>query len=324
MMGPDPEDDLPRALKVKLVTCQTLVQEPLSAFKSAIEQEPPPPTIYHYTDDNGLVGILQEGLFRLTDVFSLNDPSELRHGIGIASRLIRELGQRSEVSKSFANSFEIIINYGIAEIANFFVCCFSKNGDELGQWRSYGDDGRGFALGFDAGMLEQAFAKSGAAAEWGCSAFPVTYDDARLTALLTEMIEVVLQQVDAMKATDLDPHVASWFYRSLAIQLAVGCVDASLRFKHPAYASECEYRFLQLHSADDKLDTLRFRRRPYQIVRYMEFRWGAHAAAALQTVTLGPSSDYSLGSRLLETLKAFLPTKKDVRLVRSEIPYRGR
>jgi hypothetical protein len=39
-----------------------------------------PPVIYHYTNDLGLRGILETGVFWLTDIFNLNDPSELRHG----------------------------------------------------------------------------------------------------------------------------------------------------------------------------------------------------------------------------------------------------
>ena len=34
----------------------------------------------------------------------------------------------------------------IEGIAHFFVCCFSQNGDELGQWRAYADDGRDLAF----------------------------------------------------------------------------------------------------------------------------------------------------------------------------------
>ena len=40
-----------------------------------------PPVIYHYTNDIGLRGILETGKLRLSDIFSLNDPSELKHGL---------------------------------------------------------------------------------------------------------------------------------------------------------------------------------------------------------------------------------------------------
>ena len=45
---------------------------------------------------------------------------------------------------------------GIEQVAHFFVCCFSKAEEDLGQWRAYADNGRGYSIGFDAHMLEQA------------------------------------------------------------------------------------------------------------------------------------------------------------------------
>jgi hypothetical protein len=69
--------------------------------------------------------------------------------------------------------FVKIVNEGIENIANFFVCSFSKDGNDLSQWRSYADDGRGYVLGFDTQALEQAFGKTAAAGLWGCSTFSV-------------------------------------------------------------------------------------------------------------------------------------------------------
>jgi hypothetical protein len=42
-----------------------------------LQSQEPPPIIYHYTSDAGLRGILETGQLWLTDIFSLNDPSEL-------------------------------------------------------------------------------------------------------------------------------------------------------------------------------------------------------------------------------------------------------
>ena len=49
-----------------------------------LDSQPPPPIIYHYTNDVGLKGILETGQLWLTDIFSLNDPAELTHGFSVA------------------------------------------------------------------------------------------------------------------------------------------------------------------------------------------------------------------------------------------------
>jgi hypothetical protein len=56
----------------------------VAAFVRELEAEPPPPMIFHYTDDAGLKGILESGTFRLTSFSNLNDPSELKHGFSHA------------------------------------------------------------------------------------------------------------------------------------------------------------------------------------------------------------------------------------------------
>lgn len=38
-----------------------------------------------------------------------------------------------------------------------YITCFSRNGDLLSQWRAYGDDGRGVAIGFNAKLLYKVY-----------------------------------------------------------------------------------------------------------------------------------------------------------------------
>jgi len=324
-MEDDPEDRLPQELQTTLCSCDRAIRDVLAPFTSTIEAEPPPDTIYHYTDDNGLKGILQHGALWLTDIFSLNDPSELKHGIGIASGLIREIGCGDEIVAIFANRFAKIMNDSTENIANFFVCSFSKARDDLGQWRSYADDGRGYVLEFGADRLEQEFAKTAEGTRWVCSAFAVTYDDTKLAEIQRGMIQVVLPQIYALKTMGLEPEIWWSFLRILTLVLARGCVNASVFFKHPAYENECEYRFLQLHTSDDKLGGLRFRQCRCRLVRYMEFQWRELALDALKGIVSGPAADpVSAKQFAADCLKAFVPTESGLPISRSTVPYRGR
>src|SRR5580700_1659973 len=56
----------------------------LQDFINTVEAEKPPPLLYHYTNDAGLAGIIEGGRLWFSHIFALNDPSELRHGLGIA------------------------------------------------------------------------------------------------------------------------------------------------------------------------------------------------------------------------------------------------
>jgi hypothetical protein len=61
----------------------------LATFAKSLEAKEVPETIYHYTDDKGLKGILESGKIWVTDIFDLNDPSELLHGLSHAMDILK-------------------------------------------------------------------------------------------------------------------------------------------------------------------------------------------------------------------------------------------
>jgi hypothetical protein len=128
----------------------------INSFLQSLQSLPQarPPIIYHYTHDVGLRGILESGRLWLTDIFNLNDPSELRHGLSPAINIMnKRAANGSPVSQIFAKAFE----QGFEESGKVFVCSFSSRGNELGQWRAYADNGRGYVLAFDTKALEATF-----------------------------------------------------------------------------------------------------------------------------------------------------------------------
>src|ERR1700680_3576354 len=152
---------IPRKMTEALKKYERKATDVLQAFLSTVEAKPPPPMLYHYTNDAGLKGIIESGKLWFSDIFGLNDPSELRHGLSIAIDVIksRTTANRPEVA-TFARLLERLdMDSGIEEAAHFFICSFSGDGDDLGQWRAYADNGRGFALGFETASLEDAFCR---------------------------------------------------------------------------------------------------------------------------------------------------------------------
>ena len=87
-----------------------------------------PDIIYHYTNDIGLKGILETGRLWLTDIFQLNDPSELKHGFDIAlaalgSKVASATPTRKQFGQLIADCFK---RTGIQGSAQFFVCAFAR------------------------------------------------------------------------------------------------------------------------------------------------------------------------------------------------------
>jgi hypothetical protein len=306
------------------VLISTFAEEAASivdAFAAKVGSDPAPAHVYHYTNDTGLRGILESGDLWLTDMFTLNDPSELAYGV---SRALENLRARagSSAFRMFSDNFIKVFEGSLRTSAHFFVCSFSMNGDELGQWRGYGDDGRGYALGFDGKMLEDAFIGADGVRR---STFTLTYDDDALGKLQDAVVASIVPFVDAPYRTkypdrDLNPYMAK-----LSVQLAIYVLYSAIFFKHEAYRAEAEYRFLQMHRIDRAVRTMKYRGRPHTLVRYTTFDWKRRASEALREIVIGPAAELQTASHFIgDCLRAFHADPGSVRIVRSKIPYRGR
>lgn len=83
----------------------------------------------------------------------MNDCLELGWGSHILGTCANELVEENQISHEFAASVGAAIDRIKAQ-THLTAMCFSKNGDSLGQWRGYADDGKGFAIGFRRESIE--------------------------------------------------------------------------------------------------------------------------------------------------------------------------
>lgn len=116
------------------------------------------PTVYHYTDAKGLIGILSEGRLWATDIRYLNDSSELRHAEEIQRQVIDEIVSTSP-DGSLQRKLSAKAYHGMhLQTHNPYVVCFCEEDDLLTQWKTYGSWGSGFSVGFDRRKLTAATA----------------------------------------------------------------------------------------------------------------------------------------------------------------------
>jgi hypothetical protein len=287
----------------------------INIFEEQIEEEPPPPIIFHYTNDIGLRGTLETGKLWLTDIFDLNDPSELRHGCHPAIELI--IKENNELPEQFVSKLSSILLEGnIEEVAHFFVCSFSAAGDDLGQWRAYADNGRGYAIGFDTHTLEQAFAKQGP----GHMTFPIKYDENTLRQTHSLIVDEVRPLISLFRGRNLRDPAINHYMSELLIHLSLPIIRASLFFKHDAYSNEQEYRFLELFDASSTVPDLKYRSRSHSLVRYREFDWRSLAGDCLKEIVVGPAADR--GSRFVNDCLRLYHAGA-IKISHSKIPYRA-
>ncbi len=295
-----------------ILRCDTEATNILQAFINTVEAKKPPPVLYHYTKDAGLAGIIESGQLHFSDIFALNDLSELRHGLFIAIELLksRTIAARPEID-TFASMFERFdLDAGIEAAGHFFICCFSGDGDDLGQWRAYADNGQGFALGFDTSSLENAFTKKKGRPIKQHSTFHMTYDDKKLTRIQTALVDLVDPLISLPRATGVRGDALNAYMMDLLIYHSMNVIRGVMFFKHEAYKNEKEYRFQQLFRRDKPAPAVKYKQRPTSLVRYREFNWRKHAPSALKKIVVGPSADRIKTARFAkDCLAPFIPAR---------------
>lgn len=316
-------DLIPPDIRAELDRFNDTAERIIAEFCGTLDSQPPPPVIYHYTNDAGLRGILESGVVWLTDIFNLNDPSELSHGFSHAVGILNAMAESGPPeSKLFAQQVAAFATQGgIQASAHYSVCSFSADGDDLGQWRAYADNGRGYALGFAGKSLEDWYTKKDDVSIPNNSTFRVSYNNAQLVELHRQIIEAAFPLISLPRGRSLGSDVIRAYINELWVHVSMHALRAALFFKHEAYRNEQEYRFMQLHRGDVAPPDVKLRTRPYSLVKYREFDWRGAAPAALTRIVIGPAADHQKAEQFArDCLSAF--HAGSVEIVRSRIPYR--
>lgn len=315
--------NIPQEMKDALTKFDATAEGIVKSFLDTVESQEPPTIIYHYTNDVGFRGILETGKLWLSDIFNLNDPSELSHGFSHAVNILNgKAADGPPESQVFAKHFSAFHQAGMQGSAHYFVCSFSADGNDLGQWRAYADNGRGYALGFDAKALEDIFTKENGVAIPNNCTFSVTYKDAVLADIHRKMIDSMFDLISLPRGKHMESATRNTYMKELSVTLSVHVLRAALFFKHEAYRNESEYRFLQIHRADVPPPEVKRRYRSYELVKYREFDWKRVQAGALKQIVVGPAADPTKATRFAADCLAACNVE-NVEVVRSGIPYRA-
>ncbi len=282
--------------------------------------------LYHYTDARGLQGIIESGRIWFTDYRHLNDPSELIHGINMAHDAAHLLmnGADKRVCLFLKNLIDMFSHGNFSRTLQFFIASFSRDGNDLGQWRSYADNGRGFSIGFRTSMFEVVETlPTDAPREF---VGPIIYDIDRVRERhrlpLAEAASIFLEVVNANADLAKDKEFGLPFMQDMAREvIASPLIWNCLTSKHPAYKLEQEVRLVILGQLEQLLPYISTRLRGSEIVPYV-----AHSMPVRDSIceiVIGPAAP-SDAERTVRVLLASLGVDPaNIPIRRSDIPYRA-
>jgi hypothetical protein len=107
-------------------------------------------TLYHYTTEIGLLGILESQSIWCSHIQYFNDPAEWVYGEKLVVNKINDILLHNNDS-NIKVVLEDLITYITSLSRRFFdvyAACFCIDGNLLSQWRGYSNRGGGYSLGF--------------------------------------------------------------------------------------------------------------------------------------------------------------------------------
>lgn len=204
-----------------------------------------PDVIYHYCTVDAMLSILQNHCLWMCDLEKTNDKTELKYFYEQMSKIFDVFAQKYK--PQYGNKLvkiHIVLKKAIEELYNRtayikqiskdYVCCFSEEEDLLSQWRGYGADGNGVAIGFNAKLLNKLdsnycrykFTK-------------VIYNNEKVYENIRSYMErQMLLVLDSIKDEELTPENILFNLAGITTPM----MEDDYIFKHPGFMEEKEWR----------------------------------------------------------------------------------
>jgi hypothetical protein len=324
MTEDDPEAaKLPAALQLAIHRFRDWTGQRLQAEQARSSITAP---LYHYTDGRGLKGIIQSGQIWFTDYRHLNDPSELVHGIDMAHKAAQAIATGVDgLLVTFLELFVDMFRHSNFDATlEFYIASFSRARNDLGQWRAYADNGRGFAIGLAPGMFDvKNYPTDCRLPEF---LGPVIYADdqifdrhhAALETAAAIFLETFNERSDLMRDKAIGTAFMQAFAREIIAQpLIWNCLTS----KHRAYEHEQEARLVILGQPAQLWRHVTTRFRGSEVVPYIKHPMPVRTNLA--EIVIGPAAPADAERAIRVMLNSLGIDPKSVSIDQSRIPYRA-
>jgi hypothetical protein len=260
-----------------------------------------------------------------TDYRHLNDPSEIRHGIKLAQDIAEHFRATADrKAQFFVDEFiEKFKHAPFDDTLEYYIASFSRVRNDLGQWRAYADNGRGFAIGFAPKLFEvvEQLPVDEPAHIMGAVKYTTPEEATALySPVITEATKTFVSEATTNAHLMQHDVVTHLFVRLLTTSLMGTFLWRSLTIKHPAYKHEEEVRLSTQGTPEQLSPFIKTRLRGSEMVPYIPLGWPVRVPGNVMEIVVGPAAPPDAE----RTLKKFLSTvgMKFNDISRSDIPYR--
>ena len=276
-----------------------------------------PNELFHYTNLNGLMGILNTSELWLSNMYFLNDKNEFELGLKFVIEQLESYKGGFSVlkpTKYFIEALEKAIDF-IKERDSPYILSMTANNDLLSQWRGYTNNGVGVNIGFNKKFFEKNNLKV-----YKCI-YDVESQKKIVNHILTQSIFMFIGISNSQGLFKDSDDVEFTQYDEAVTIAGQYFIDRTIFFcsliKDKSFIEEDEWRLLML---DDKSE-ISFLNcgnyfKPYKKLEIKNLN------ESINELTIGPNSEKDLCSLSIKMLlkKHKISIEK---LKFSEIPYRN-
>jgi hypothetical protein len=274
----------------------------------------PPETLYHYTNQSGILGIVGNKEIWASHTQYLNDASEFRHAV----ELVKEELSRMKLEPPLRDRTELLCEMEGAlvmgiETINVCVCSFSARGDLLSQWRAYGGRASAFSIGFSGSFLRAISDKL------DCWLVPVVYTANEQHRLVRTLLDDVLDENSRRRADNQERRTAEG---PVGGNLVAYLNRYAPILKHESFCEECEWRIISrpLMCSQQRFC---YREGPSTLVPYFKIPLSSgELPFRVEEIIVGPTA---LPEQSTHAINGFLAKHRlvETRVRNSATPYRN-
>lgn len=271
--------------------------------------------LYHYTDQNGFIGIFKSKTLWATKIQYLNDSNEYYLAIKIAKEIINEKIEKEKDLEVKFTYQEFITRTQLITNLNLCVCSLTEQGDLLSQWRGYSRKMGGYSIGFDFEGLKATAEKN------RFELVKCIYDE----SIQREKIELIIKESIDLMGQDAKYGI----HRKSINHFENEIMKLAPTLKDSSFSEEAEWRLISLCNTE----LLNFRAGNSMIIPYNTLSLGnkIHIRKMLKEVIVGhtPHTDLAIQatqSFLINTLLSLEDYPLSIapfNVLKSKIPYRS-
>lgn len=266
----------------------------------------PETTLFHYTSQSGLLGIVRSKTIWATNIHYFNDVTEFYHAVQLAKREIR---RQKKTTNATGATFLDWVNAELESLKEtpIYVCSFSEDGDVLSQWRGYCPNGNGFSIGFEYSQLELPMGQQGFVLR------QCIYEEGLKRTIIEGLVARAAHELMTFDAIIPDAWSSQWQVDWF--------VDVGACLKNSSFSEEREWRMISVKRP--QFEPIHHREGKSMIIPYVEFKLAEKGEnLKISKIIIGPTPHPELSKNSVISLLSSMKVECDDVQV-SGIPYRA-